>query len=119
MRTEADCMEMLDELIDRFGDPPASVKGLIDIAMLRNTAAMLGFTEINQKGDALLMVPEKLDMALAGVLASALNGRVFVNAGSKPYISVKMKKGQSALDTMRETFAVCQTAEALPTDQEK
>ena len=119
VRTEADCMEMLDELIDRFGDPPASVKGLIDIAMLRNTAAMLGFTEINQKGDALLMVPEKLDMALAGVLASALNGRVFVNAGSKPYISVKMKKGQSALDTMRETFAVCQTAEALPTDQEK
>ena len=112
-------MEMLDELIDRFGDPPASVKGLIDIAMLRNTAAMLGFTEINQKGDALLMVPEKLDMALAGVLASALNGRVFVNAGAKPYISVKMKKGQSALDTMREAFAVCQTTEELSSSQEK
>ncbi len=119
VRTETDCMEMLDELIDRFGDPPASVKGLIDIAMLRNTAAMLGFTEINQKGDALLMVPEKLDMALAGVLASVLNGRVFVNAGAKPYISVKMKKGQSALDTMREAFSVCQTSEELSFSQEK
>ncbi len=119
VRTETDCMEMLDELIDRFGDPPASVKGLIDIAMLRNTAAMLGFTEINQKGDALLMVPEKLDMALAGVLASVLNGRVFVNAGAKPYISVKMKKGQSALDTMREAFSVCQTSEELSSSQEK
>ena len=119
VRTETDCMEMLDELIDRFGDPPASVKGLIDIAMLRNTAAMLGFTEINQKGEALLMVPEKLDMALAGVLASVLNGRVFVNAGAKPYISVKMKKGQSALDTMREAFSVCQTSEELSSSQEK
>ena len=119
VRTETDCMEMLDELIDRFGDPPASVKGLIDIAMLRNTAAMLGFTEINQKGDALLMVPEKLDMALAGVRASVLNGRVIVNAGAKPYISVKMKKGQSALDTMREAFSVCQTSEELSFSQEK
>ena len=76
-------------------------------AILRNSAAGLGFTEINQKGDSLLMVPEELDMRLAAGLAGALNGRVFVSAGTKPYISVKMAKGQTALDTMREVFAVC------------
>ena len=98
---------MLDELIDRFGDPPASVKGLIDVALLRNTAAGLGFTEISQKGDTLQLVPESLDMRLASGLAAALGGRVFVNAGTRPYISVKMDKGQSALDTMQEVFAIC------------
>ena len=107
VRTEEDSLDMLDELIDRFGDPPASVKGLIDVALLRNTAAELGFTEISQKGDTLQFVPESLDMRLASGLAAALGGRVFVNAGTRPYISVKMGKGQTALDTMREVFAVC------------
>ncbi len=107
VRTEEDSIEMLDELIDRFGEPPKSVKGLIDVALLRNTAAGLGFTEISQKSDALLMVPEALDMQLAAELAGGLNGRVFVNAGTKPYISVKMVPGQTALDTMREVFRSC------------
>lgn len=98
-------MDMLDELIDRFGEPPKAVKGLIDVALLRNTAAGLGFTEITQKSDTLMFVPEQLDMRLASELAGALNGRVFVNAGTKPYISVKMEKGKNALDTMQEVFA--------------
>lgn len=105
VRTQEDSMDMLDELIDRFGEPPKAVKGLIDVALLRNTASQLGFTEITQKGASLMFVPEKLDMRLASELAGALNGRVFVNAGTKPYISVKMEKGQNALDTMREVFA--------------
>ena len=41
-------MDVLDELIDRFGEPPASVKGLIDVALIRNTAASLGIYEIKQ-----------------------------------------------------------------------
>lgn len=113
VRTEEDSMDMLDELIDRFGEPPASVKGLIDVALMRNSAALLGLTEISQKGSTLSLVPEKLDMQLAAVLAGALNGRVFVNAGTKPYIAVKMEKGQSALDTMREIFSVCKEHDLL------
>jgi len=106
VRTEEDSMDMLDELIDRFGEPPKSVKGLIDVALLRNKAATLGFTEITQKGGSLVFVPEKLDIELASTLAGALNGRVFVNAGTKPYISVEMTAGKNALDTMQEVFAI-------------
>ena len=39
VETQEDSMDVLDELIDRFGEPPASVKGLLDVALLRNTAA--------------------------------------------------------------------------------
>ena len=35
-------MDVLDELIDRFGDPPQAVKGLVDVALVLNTAAGLG-----------------------------------------------------------------------------
>lgn len=51
-----DEMDLLDELIDRYGEPPREVVGLITVSRLRNTAAQLGITEINQRGrrDAVL-----------------------------------------------------------------
>ena len=72
------------------GEPPASVKGLLDVALLRNTAAGLGVTEVKQQGDSLLVYKEKFDVAEVGPLIKALGGRVLLSAGSKPYISVKM-----------------------------
>lgn len=53
----------------------------------------MGIREISQRGDAVLLYPEVMDMARAGSLAVKLRGRVLVSAGSKPYITVKMQKG--------------------------
>ena len=61
-------MDVTDELIDRFGEPPASVKGLLDIALLRNTASRLGITEVKQQGDSLLIYKQKFDVAEVGPL---------------------------------------------------
>lgn len=59
------------------------------MALLRNTAAGLGVTEVKQQG-FLLVYKEKFDVAEVGPLIKALGGRVLLSAGSKPYISVKM-----------------------------
>ena len=90
VETQEDAMDVTDELIDRFGEPPASVRGLLDVALLRNTAARLGVIEIKQQGDSLLLYKEKFDVQEVGALIKALGGRVLLSAGSKPYISVKM-----------------------------
>ena len=95
---------MLDELIDRFGEPPASVKGLIDVALIRNTAASLGIYEIKQNAGALLLYQRKLDMEFVSRLIGAFKKRVLVNAGAKPYISVKLQAGDSPLETLRQVF---------------
>ena len=104
IKTEEDAMDVLDELIDRFGEPPAAVKGLVDVALLRNSASVHGFSEISQRGNALLFYPERLDMELAGRLVSALKGRVLVNAGAKPYLSVKIPKDGDAIGVMHEVM---------------
>ncbi len=49
VETEAEGGEMLDELIDRFGDPPRAVRDLITIACLKARAHELYVTEIRQK----------------------------------------------------------------------
>ena len=94
---------MTDELIDRFGEPPASVRGLLDIALLRNTAARLGITEVKQQGSSLLIYKQKFDVAEVGPLIQALGGRVLLSAGSKPYISVKMAN-QSPTQALAEVL---------------
>jgi transcription-repair coupling factor (superfamily II helicase) len=48
--------EMMDELIDRFGEPPKSVQNLLAIAREKALAHRVYVTEITQKGDVLRFV---------------------------------------------------------------
>ena len=108
IRGDDDASDVLDELIDRFGEPPISVRGLIDVALLRNTAASLGVYEIKQQGPTLLLFVEHVDMKRISSMISALRSRVMLSAGSKPYISVREAKGASPLETLREALRAMQ-----------
>ena len=104
IRTMEDSLDVYDELIDRFGEPPVAIQGLIDIALLRNMAASAGITEVKQQQDTVLLFPKRLDLELGKKLTSALIGRVMINAGARPYYAVKVKKGLTSLDTLREAL---------------
>ncbi len=107
IRTEEDAQDVIDEMIDRFGDPPAAVKGLVDVALLRNLAAGLGVTEVKQQGESLLLYQPKIDMKQAQRLIGGLKSRVLLSAGSRPYISVKLS-GEEPLDALRKTLLLMQ-----------
>ena len=51
IRSEEDADDLMDELIDRYGDPPRTVNNLISVALLRADAARNGISQIDQKGD--------------------------------------------------------------------
>ncbi len=104
IRNHEDSLDVYDELIDRYGEPPAAVQGLVEVALLRHMAIGAGFTEIKQQSDAILLYPLTLNMPRAIALSGALHGRMMVSAGSKPYFTVKIQKGLSALDTLREVL---------------
>ena len=56
VETDAEGDEMLDELIDRFGEPPRSVQNLLTIARQKARAHQAYVTEITQKGATLRFV---------------------------------------------------------------
>jgi len=56
IETEDEAEEMLEELIDRFGEPPKSVQNLLSIARLKYFAHSLYIKEISQKGNELKLV---------------------------------------------------------------
>lgn len=92
IRGEEDADDVVDEMIDRYGDPPASVTGLVDVALLRNTARSLGIYEIRQNAGNLLIYQNQIDKAAIARLVAAMRGRVLLSAGAKPYLSVKMQQ---------------------------
>ncbi len=116
IRSTDDSLDVYDELIDRFGEPPAAVQGLIDVALLRNTAAALGIREIREQQNSLLLYPERFSMELGMQLsgAPALKGRVLISAGGKPYYAVRIDRtgGKDGLDTLREALEAARPADA-------
>ena len=55
VKTDDDRNDLIDELIDRFGDPNRPVMNLIEIAQMKNLCGRLGIDLVNLKGDKIHM----------------------------------------------------------------
>ncbi len=105
VRTQEDASDVIDELIDRFGDPPASVEGLIRVSLMRNTAAALGIYEVTQRGEQILLYFEAIDVRQVNALSQVLPRRVKVGSGKKPYIAVRLA-GERPEDVLEKLLTV-------------
>ncbi len=104
INTRADADDVLDELADRYGAPPQSVQGLIDISLVRVVAARLGVYEITQNRDTLILYSDRLELAGLKPLLRDMGRRLLVNASGKPYLSVRILPGEKPLDVMNAVF---------------
>jgi len=107
IRTEEEADDLTDELIDRFGDPPASVNSLIHVALLRGEAEQAGITEISQKAGFLRFGLAEFNMEKVSVLygQSEYKGRLRVEAGAKPCLSLRLRSGKRVIETARQFVA--------------
>lgn len=106
---DADKTDLIDELIDRYGEPPKSVVGLIDVSLLRNKAAHLGITEISQKNGSMYFYTDYLDMNQITALSSAYKGKITFNSTSRSYVSVKISPKIKPFDLMRQFVEIVYT----------
>ena len=99
IRSEADADDVVDELIDRYGDPPRTVNNLISVALLRAHAADNGISEISQKGTNLNFYLDGFDLQRVSALCAMekYKSRLLFSAGEKPYLALRLKKGEDAL----------------------
>ena len=100
VQNPADAADVLDELIDRYGDPPASVSDLVNVSLVRVQAAAVGVYEVTQKKDLLTLSLEKLELPMIRGLLTAFDGRVTAGAGAKPYLSVTLRADEKPLDLL-------------------
>ena len=100
VRTNDDAAELLDELIDRYGEPPKSVHALLDVALLRAGASAVGVTDIVQRGDVLRFTMSVVEVeSVVKVCGLAkYRQRLRLSAGNVPVLTLTMKKGENVLE---------------------
>ncbi len=105
IKTKEDALDVTDELIDRFGDPPESVLGLIKISTIRGKAAKNNIYEITIEGERIVFKSDNLDMDRVYKAATHYSGRFTVSAGNgRPYISVKLLKDENKLSLIERVL---------------
>ncbi|MBQ7255147.1 MAG: transcription-repair coupling factor [Oscillospiraceae bacterium] len=99
VRTQADADELLDEIVDRFGDPPKGVLNLIDIALLRAEASRAQISEIRQRDGCLWLTPYIMDFAAISAVCNqkGLRGKLSFSAGKTPMLCAKLADGEDPL----------------------
>ena len=111
IRSQGDADELLDEIVDRYGDPPRGVLNMIDVALLRARAAKLAVVDISQKGQDVFFTLLALDVEKLSALCAApgLAGRLFLQPKSKqPTLRLRLLRGENSLkaaSALVEAFA--------------
>ena len=98
--TPADADDLTDELLDRYGNVPAPVQALLDVALLRSAAVEVAITDVTQKGRQLIFsFADTLDVtALMALCAQRrYRSRLLLSAGEHPRLTLYLKEGENAL----------------------
>ena len=100
IRDQSDADDLLDEIIDRYGDPPKGVLNLIDIALLRANARKLHIVDIRQKAGDVLFAMSDLNLeAISAICAQTeYKSRVqFIASAKQPTLRLRLASGVDSL----------------------
>ncbi|MBR2423366.1 MAG: transcription-repair coupling factor [Oscillospiraceae bacterium] len=100
IRNQEDADDLLDEIIDRYGDPPKGVLNLVDIALLRANARKVGITEIRQKGPEIIFTLHNLNFEAVGAICEDPDYKkrvLFVASAKVPTLKLKLLPGTDSL----------------------
>ncbi len=103
IRSQEDADDLLDEIVDRYGDPPKGVLNLIDVALLRANARKVGIKDIKQKaGEVLFTLCDLKFEAFSALCSEAVyKNRIQLLASAKePTIRLKLASG---VDSLRQS----------------
>ncbi len=100
IRSQQDADDLLDEIIDRYGEPPKGVLNLIEVALLRANARTVHIRDIRQKSGEVLFTLGELNFQAFSTLCTepSYKNRVQLVASAKqPTIRLKLASGVDSL----------------------
>ena len=104
VRSDEDDEEIIDELIDRFGDVPRETLNLIKVSRIRGLAELLSVKRIYEQGKTIIFTfAEKSQLTPLGIvnINEVFKGRAFVHGGVEPYIRIPMDQNNKLKDSLK------------------
>ena len=92
-RSEEDIANVIDEVIDRYGNMPSELENLIEIARIKELCRQLSILKISKKnGNFVFYFDEKkFDFTYLDKIIEIYNNLVSFSPGRTPYITLKSK----------------------------
>ena len=100
LKNEAEADDLMDEMIDRYGEPPKAVNNLISVALLRAEAAPANITDIEQSHGCLKLTLKDVDLERVFALAAAkeYEGRLrFVDSSAGSQLVLNLRRNDDIL----------------------
>ena len=108
IRTQEDADDLLDEIIDRYGEPPRGVLNLIDIALLRAEARTCHVQDIRQKAGEILFALSDLHFEAVSAMCADpdyKNRLFFVPNAKLPTLRLKLHTSTDSLKQAKAFIA--------------
>ena len=101
-KDEKDIQDVIDELIDRFGDIPTEVEKLLEISRIKQLAKAKGVSKISNKRESVVFTYDNslFDTNCVGTLIKTYGNRIRFSPGVKPMITLKL--GSNSEDVILE-----------------
>lgn len=92
-KTEEDIMNIIDELIDRFGNMPNEIENLLEISRIKQLAKNKYLTKIQSKANSVVFTYDsnKFDNNLLSDMIKKYGNRIKFSSGIKPMITLKIE----------------------------
>lgn len=107
--SEDEYFDVLDELVDRFGELPKSVQTLLEVVLMKSKAEKCGITSMVQKQKSIIITfrPDAaIDPAAFAAMISSNKKRYLFTSSASPYLTVKTeeKDNMNALEYVAEVL---------------
>ena len=94
IENEKDVDDIADELLDRYGDLPASVETLLSISLVRVMARDCGFLRVDEKQNDVVVYPKELDVLAWSELGGIYPGRIIIKPTDRPHVLCRGRRGE-------------------------
>ena len=106
LENSEDVSDLLDEFVDRYGDVPQSVMGLIDISLLRVVASSVGIYEVTQRKDCIMFYSNAFDKIDMAKFLKDTKHKITIKTSGKACVRAQIKQGKNPIDVMKDMISL-------------
>ena len=99
-----DLEDVLDEIIDRYGEAPKSVTNLLQISLVRSAAQRCGITSIIEDAAVVKLKMGYVDLMIWQQLSNEFRGRLRLGGGDTPSVNFKKQSGDNVPELLLSLF---------------
>lgn len=116
IETQEEYEDMMEELLDRFGDPPKTVQNLLAVASLKALAHRIYLTEVKQQGESLrftMFERAKINTAKIPEIINRYPEELQFKVETNPYFLYRPRNRKESLVPMEKATELLQVMQCL------